>query len=162
LRSSGSHNKASRTLVLGIGNILLKDDGIGVHVARALQDMEVENVDDVQVIDGGTCPDVILSLEKVDRLIIVDAAEGECEPGTVYRFRPEDLPRESNLEAHSLHEVSFTESLQMLDNLGLKPDNIIIFGVQPREIDWGLEPSNELTERIPEIVRLVLEETRKC
>ncbi|MBL7120259.1 MAG: HyaD/HybD family hydrogenase maturation endopeptidase [Dehalococcoidia bacterium] len=159
--SSECHRKRPKIAVIGVGNLLLRDEGIGVHVVQALQGMDLENSGDVQVIDAGTSPDVVLSLEGVDKLIIIDAAEGHCEPGTVYCFRPEELPQES-AGIQSLHEVSFTQSLRILDNLGLKPKDIVIFGVQPKEIDWGLEPSVELTERIPEIVRLVLEETRKC
>jgi len=148
-------------VVVGVGNLLLKDEGIGVHVVQALQGMDLENSGDVQIVDGGTSPDVILSLEGVDKLIMIDAAQGHGEPGTVYCFRPEELPQERP-GIQSLHEVSFTQSLRILDNLGLKPKDIVIFGVQPKEIDWGLEPSVEVMAKIPDIVKLVLEETRKC
>lgn len=159
--SSEYRDKQPRIVVVGIGNLLLRDEGIGVHVVHALQGMDLENSGDVQMVDGGTSPDVVLSLEEVDKLIIIDAAEAHCEPGTVYCFRPEELPQES-AGVHSLHEVSFTQSLRILHNLGRKPKDIVIFGIQPKEIDWGLEPSVELAEKIPEIVRLVLEEMRKC
>ena len=146
---------------MGVGNLLLKDEGIGVHVAQALQEMGTGNGTDVQILDAGTSPDVLLSLEKVDKLIIVDAAEGGCEPGSVYRFRLDEAPQ-GNTEVHSLHEITFAQSLRMLDNLGLRPESTIVLGIQPKEIDWGLEPSVELARRIPEIVKLVLEETTKC
>ena len=139
----------------------MRDDGIGVHVVQALQGMDLENSGDVQIVDGGTSPDVVLSLEGMDKLIMIDAAEGHGEPGTIYCFRPEELPQERP-GIQSLHEVSFTQSLRILDNLGLKPKDIVIFGVQPKEIDWGLEPSAEVMAKIPDIVELVLEETRKC
>jgi hydrogenase maturation protease len=148
-------------VVAGIGNLLLKDEGIGVHVARALQEMDMAEAVDLQIVDGGTSPDVLLSLEKIDKLIIVDAARGSCEPGTVYRLRPEDLPQE-DIRVNSLHQVSLFKSLRILDHLGLKPKEVVIFGVEPKEIDWGLEPSVELTQKIPEVVKLVLEEVRKC
>lgn len=150
-----------RTAVVGVGNVLLKDEGLGVHVARALQEMGIEDGGALRVLDGGTSPDVVLSLDDVDRLIIIDAAEGDCEPGTVYRFRLEDISQQA-AAASSLHEVSFVQSLRILDTLGLRPKEVLIFGIQPKEVDWGLEPSVELAERIPEIARLVVEETTKC
>jgi hydrogenase maturation protease len=145
---------------VGVGNLLLKDEGIGVHVAHALKQMGLDNGRNLDILDGGTCPDVILSLDSVEKLIIVDAAEGNCEPGTIYRFRPGDVT--GRAEACSAHEVSLSHSLMMLDALGVKPKDVVIFGIQPKEVDWGLEPSVELAERIPEIARLVVEETTKC
>ncbi len=148
-------------MVLGMGNILLKDEGIGVHVVHALQETGLGNGDGLRLIDAGTCPDILLSLDAAERLIFVDAADGDCQPGTVYRFRPEDLHPE-NPAIQSLHEADLFQCLRMLDNLGLKPADIVIFGIQPKEIGWGLEPSTELAQRIPEIVRLILEETTQC
>jgi len=148
-------------VVVGIGNLLLKDEGIGVHVARALQEMDMAEAVDLQIVDGGTSPDVLLSSERIDKLVIVDAARGSCEPGTVYRLQPEDIPQE-DIGVNSLHQVNLSQSLRILDHLGLKPKDIVIFGVEPKEIDWGLEPSVELIQKIPEVVKLVLEEVKKC
>ena len=147
--------------MVGVGNLLLMDDGIGVHVAQALQQMDIDANRDLQILDGGTSPDVIFTLDQVDKLIIVDAAEGHCDPGTIYRFRPEELPHET-ADVHSLHEVSFSLTLRIMNRLGISPKDVVVFGVQPKEIDWGLQPSDVLTEKIPEIVGLVLEETKKC
>jgi hydrogenase maturation protease len=144
-----------------MGNLLLKDEGIGVHVAQAMQKAGLEHGSDLQIVDGGTSPDVLLSLDEVDKLIIIDAAKGDCEPGTIYRLGPEEIPQ-NNAGTTSLHEVSLTQSLQILDKFGLKPKKVVIFGIQPKEIDWGTEPSAELGQKIPEMVRLVLEEARKC
>ena len=161
MANSECRKKRPRIAVVGMGNLLLKDEGIGVHVAQAMQEAALENGSDLQIVDGGTSPDILLSLEEVDKLIIIDAARGDCEPGTIYRLGPEEIPQ-NNAGMTSLHEVSFTQSLQILDKLGLKPKKVVIFGVQPKEIDWGTEPSAELGQKIPEMVRLVLEEARKC
>jgi len=160
LESTESLSGGPRVAVLGVGNLLLKDEGIGVHVAHTLKEMGLDSGANLNILDAGTCPDVILSLDSVDKLIIVDAAEGNCEPGTIYRFRPGDVA--SSAEACSAHEMSFSHSLMMLDVLGAKPKDVVIIGVQPKEVDWGLEPSVELAQRIPDIVRLVVEETKKC
>ena len=150
----GGHRQ--KVAVVGIGNVLLKDEGIGVHVAQALQKL-VPSDGDLEVIDGGTSPDVFLHLQGIDKLIVIDAAQAGGEPGTVYRFHPESLPPDS-VCLTSVHQIGLPQSLKLMDSYGLKPEEIVLFGVEPKEIDWGLEPSAELVQKIPEIVKLILEE----
>lgn len=164
MASSECLEKQPRVAVVGIGNLLLRDEGIGVHVAQRLQEVgggDVEDRANLQVVDGGTCPDILLTLGQLDKLIVVDAAEGGGEPGAVYRLSIEDLQLDTR-ESNSLHDVDFLDSLRVMETLGIGPKDVVVFGIQAKEIDWGLEPSVELTEKIPEIVGLVLEETRKC
>ncbi len=69
-------------MIVGVGNILLKDEGIGVHVVRALQEMSLASPKgEVEVVDGGTSPSAFDTAEGADKLIIVDAARGGGEPG---------------------------------------------------------------------------------
>lgn len=147
--------ESKRVAVVGVGNLVLKDEGIGVHIAHALQELDLP--DGVAVIDGGTSPDVLDYLEPADKLIIIDAAEAGGTPGTIYRFHPDDLTLETG-ELISLHELGLMSSLKMMSLLGKAPQEIIIIGVQPKEIDWGMELSPELQEKVPEIVRIVLTE----
>jgi hydrogenase maturation protease len=147
---------SNRIAVVGVGNLLLKDEGIGIHVVRALQESPLP--DGVVVIDGGTSPDVLDYLEPADKLVIIDAAEAGGEPGAIYRFRPDDVTLETG-EAISLHELGLISSLKTMSLLGKTPPEVIIIGIQPKEIDWGMELSPELKEKVPEIVRVVLKET---
>lgn len=140
-----------------MGNILLQDEGIGVHVAHTLQEMPLE--EGVEVIDGGTSPNIIPLVEGADKLIVVDAALGGGEPGTIYRFNPEDIAAES-ASPISAHQMSFVENLKLMKGLGIEPGEVVIIGVEPKEMGWGLEPSPELRKRIPEIVRVVLQEAQ--
>lgn len=147
-----------RIVIVGVGNVLLKDEGIGVHVARALREMGLTSPDhDVQVIDGGTSPDALDDAEGADKLIIVDAAQGGGEPGTIYRFQPDDVSAEPRLLA-SLHDLGLLDSLRMMELAGRQPRETVIMAVEPAEIDWGLELTPVLQERLPEIVRRVIEE----
>ena len=83
-------------MIVGVGNVLLKDEGIGVHVVRALQEMSLASPNgEVEVVDGGTSPSAFDSAEGADKLIIVDAARGGGEPGTVYRFTPDEVSGET-------------------------------------------------------------------
>ncbi|OGN95386.1 MAG: hypothetical protein A2Z77_03900 [Chloroflexi bacterium RBG_13_51_36] len=139
--------------VVGIGNVLLRDEGIGCHVVHALEESALA---DVEIIDGGTCPDVLQLLGDADKLVIVDAVEGGGMPGQIYRFRPEDITLERKLVL-SLHDTSLTDSLRLMQlwhNVG----ETVIIGVEPRELSWGLELSPELQERMPQIIHAILEE----
>jgi len=147
--------------VIGIGNVLLRDEGIGIHVIEAVKQALGEDTKDVCLLDAGTSPDVLLTVEPVKKLIIVDAAFGDCEAGSIYRFQIDDITATGG-QMRSMHEISLGDWLHLRQTLGLGPEEVILFGLQPKEIDWGIEPSPEVAERIPEMVNLVLEEARKC
>jgi hydrogenase maturation protease len=139
--------------VVGIGNVLLRDEGIGCHVVHALKRVPLP---DVELIDGGTCPDALDLLGDVDKLIIVDAVKGGGVPGQIYRFRPEDITPEQK-PALSLHDTSLIDCLKLIrlcHNIG----ETVIIGVEPRELSWGLELSPELQEKMPRIMDAILEE----
>ncbi len=139
--------------VLGIGNVLLRDEGIGCHVVHALEGIPLP---DVEIIDGGTCPDVVQFLEGADKLVIVDAVKGGGTPGQIYRFHLEDITLEQKLFL-SLHDVGSVDSL-MLMQLWHKTGEAVIIGVEPRDINWGLELSPELQEKMPQIIDAILAE----
>jgi hydrogenase maturation protease len=139
--------------VLGVGNILLKDEGIGCHVVQALEKIPLP---DVKVVDGGTCPDVVQFLDDADKLIVVDAAKGGGIPGQVYRFHLDDIFL-GEKPFLSLHDMGLADNL-MLTKLVHNVGETVIIGIEPKEIDWGLELSPELQERIPQIIELILAE----
>ena len=139
--------------VLGIGNILLKDEGIGCHVVHALEGIPLP---DVQIMDGGTCPDVVQLLEDTDKLVVVDAVKGGGMPGQIYRFHLEDVTLEQK-PFLSLHDIGLVDNL-MLMKLRHSIGETVIIGVEPREIEWGLELSPELQEKIPRIIDAILAE----
>ena len=147
-----------RTVIVGVGNVLLKDEGIGVHVVRALQEMSLASPKgEVEVVDGGTSPDAFDSAEGADKLIIVDAACGGGEPGTIYRFAPDDVSGEPKFLA-SLHDLGLLDSLRMMEAVGDPPRDTVIIGVEPAEVDWGLELTPVLRGKLPDVVRRVVEE----
>ena len=142
-----------RKFVVGIGNVLLMDEGIGCHVARALESVPVP---DAEVIDGGTCPDVLQLVADADKVVIVDAVRGGGLPGQIYRFRPEDIEMEEK-RVLSLHDIGLIDSLK-LTQLRHSVGETVIIGVEPRELGWGLELSPELQEKMPQIIDVVLDE----
>ncbi|MGA7677796.1 MAG: HyaD/HybD family hydrogenase maturation endopeptidase [Dehalococcoidia bacterium] len=142
--------------VLGIGNLLLKDEGVGVHMVQKLTGI----VDDanVNIIDAGTYPD-FLSLvdDSTDKLIIIDAVKAGNKPGTIYRLTLDDLDLDS-VPPISLHDIGVSDSLKMMALLNRQPKSMVVIGIEPKTIDFGLEPSPEVEDKLSEMIKLVLQE----
>lgn len=155
--NSGLLNRMEKIVVLGTGNELYKDEGIGVHVARILQTQQSLFGVDIEVIDGGTSPDICYLLDDVDKLVIVDAVKGGCEPGAIYRFTPEHIVNEKGIVT-SIHQMGILENLSLMELTGRKPGETVIIGVEPFELGPGLELSHELNELVPKIIETVLGE----
>jgi len=146
-----------KTVVLGAGNELFKDEGVGVHAIRILQTKLPSSVGNVEFIDSGTSPDIWTLIDGADKLVIVDAVRGGCEPGTIYRFTPQQIVAERGVTT-SLHQMGILENLSLMEFVGNKPGETVIIGVEPYELEPGLELSAKLQERMPKIIQTVLRE----
>jgi hydrogenase maturation protease len=141
------------TLVLGIGNLLLSDEGVGVHVVRALAQRELPS--GVAVVEAGTAfLDVLSDIAQADRILLVDAMEGGGTPGTVYRV-PFDQCRHPGMLA-SLHGLDLSRVLFMAGN-DRKP-LITVFGIEPARIEWGMELSSAVRCALPAVEEALYEE----
>ena len=145
------------TIILGAGNELMKDEGVGVHLVRILQNEPRLPTLNVITMDIGTSPDFAHLIEGVQKLIIVDAVKGGCEPGTIYRFTHDQIESEFALTT-SLHQVGLLENLRMMELTGSEPDETVVIGIEPAEVGLGLELSHELEHQMPKLVRTVLQE----
>ena len=145
-----------RITILGIGNLLLKDEGVGIHIIQEL-DSKIDDMN-VNVVDGGTSPDITSLVDgRVDKLIIIDAVKADDRPGTVYRFVPDDLAAGS-VSPISLHEIGVLDSLKIMTLLDSQPKSTVIIGIEPKTIDYGIGLSPEVDEKLPEVINLVLKE----
>ncbi|MBN1160507.1 MAG: HyaD/HybD family hydrogenase maturation endopeptidase [Dehalococcoidales bacterium] len=144
-----------RIVVIGVGNLLQKDEGVGIHAIRSLQEMDL--LADVKLVDGGTSPDLIAYTMAGEKMIIIDCASAGGEPGEIYRFNPEDLEA-GRSRLTSAHEMGVVENLKLMEITGNKPKETVIIGVEPAEIGWGMELSETLEKKLPEVVRMVLGE----
>ncbi len=143
-------------LVLGLGNILLRDEGVGVRVVEAMGLMDLPG--DVELFDGATAGlDLLDTLAERRKVIAIDAMDADCEPGTVLRLKPENLSRRRN-PAVSLHEIGLLETLAAADLLGIAPRDVVILGVKPFDTGCGLDLSCEIRGLVPRIVELVMTE----
>jgi len=148
-----------RTVVLGVGNLLLQDEGVGVHLAQALQAQPLPP--GVEVLDAGTAVwETLMVLGEVDQLILLDAAHGGEEPGTIYRFRPEDIsPSEQTML--SLHQIDLLQALRMAELAGWQARQVLILGIEPATIGWGMHLSAVLAERLGALVEAVRAEVQR-
>ncbi len=158
---------AGRILVLGLGNILLKDEGIGVHVAQKLQQMTLPY--NVEVIDGGTAGlDVLLLARGVERLVVIDALRAGKETGTIYKaqLKLEECDKLEQILSDgnkiSLHQAGLIDALAAVRKMDYAPKEIVIIGVEPEKIDWGLELTDKVRQRLAEIIDMVIKETENA
>ncbi len=153
-----AENHLPRTVVIGFGNLLLKDEGVGIHIIQSMHELSLEGSGELMIMDGATCPDVLYLLpDGVDKLIVVDAVKGGGKPGDIYRFTPTDLTF-SRGTITSVHQLGLVEGLRGLELLDANPKEVIIIGVEPKEIDWGLEISPELKKILPQVIDLLVKE----
>jgi hydrogenase maturation protease len=148
----------TRTLVLGIGNILLRDEGVGVRVIEAMRHLPLP--EGIELLDGGTSgADLVDAVADRTKVIVIDAVRTDRKPGTILRFSADDLVREAE-GTLSLHEFGLLETLTAARLLACAPKQVVIFGIQPKEIGTGLELSAEVAEVLPEVIELVLAEAQ--
>ena len=144
-----------KILIVGIGNLLCRDEGIGVHVIQEMEKMKLS--EHIELLDIGTSTmDLISYLDGVKKLIVIDAMRAGGKPGTIYKCKPEDLIPKGE-ESVSLHDIGVIETLSMARKMGMEIETVII-GVEPQIMDWGMELTEEVKNKIPLIIEAVLRE----
>jgi hydrogenase maturation protease len=144
-------------LVVGLGNILLRDEGVGVRLAeRLLERYEVPG--EVEVLDGGTSGmELIHTIADRDALIVCDAVRSELPPGTVLRFMGDELPAFFRTKI-SPHQLGLSDVLATLSLLGRTPPRITLIGVVPQDLDLGIELSPRIDSALDEALALLVAE----
>jgi len=146
-----------KTLILGVGNLLLSDEGVGVRVIERLL-AEYDLPEQVQVLDGGTLGlDLLYYLEGVENLLIIDAVEMESEPGELLRMEGEDVPAFLSVKM-SPHQIGIPDMLFAAKLRDLYPRNVVLWGVQPAKLDVGMELSPLINAKIDVLVGKTLAE----
>jgi hydrogenase maturation protease len=149
-------NARKPVLVLGIGNVLLADEGIGIHVIEELQKIPLP--ENVEIADGGTSgADLIDILAEREKVIIVDSVQTDDKAGTIRKFTLDNLWNTSN-NAVSLHNVGISETIRMTEILGCKPGEVIFLGIKPEIVSCGLKLSKNLSRKISKIIESILTE----
>lgn len=145
------------TLVLGLGNSLMSDDGFGVKAVTELSS-RYRFSGDIRLLDGGTLGlDLLPRLEGVKNLLIIDALEMRVPPGGVSRLEGDAVPR-AFASKLSVHQMGVQDLLAVAELQGHLPDRLVVWGVQPQSVEMGLELTPAVAAALPEVVRGVLTE----
>ncbi len=158
--ANATFNVDRSTLILGLGNPLQADDGVGIRVIEELEKRALPA--HVEVMDGGT-PGVglINLLEGRARVIIVDAAEMGRPPGAIARFGPDEVKLTGSSQRFSAHRSGVADALELANALKLKMPDIVIYGVQPGYVGWRQELSEPVAAAIPALIEAIIKETQE-
>jgi hydrogenase maturation protease len=147
----------NHTLVLGIGNTLLSDEGTGVHMLDYLRE-HFPDLPCVEYLDGGTLSFTLAAwIEEAGNLIVVDAAELQSAPGTTQVFRGEAMDRFAGKTKRSVHEVSLGDLLSIAHLTGMLPANRALIAIQPERVDWGSGLSDTVAQALPGAAQLAVD-----
>jgi hydrogenase maturation protease len=144
--------------VLGLGNVLMGDDGLGPAVIRAFEDA-YDAGPNVDLVDVGT-PGLDLSpwLTDADRVVIVDTVKSELPPGTVRRYDKADLLRHAPAARVGPHDPGVKEALLALDFAGRGPREVTLIGVVPSRTELSLDLSPDVAAAVPAALRAIVDE----
>ncbi|MHA1229835.1 MAG: hydrogenase maturation protease [Candidatus Helarchaeota archaeon] len=148
-----------KILIMGIGNVLLSDDGFGVHVVHKLKNLQEQDKFDknIEIVDGGAAGiDILYYIEDQDILIFVDAIKGGNEPGYIYEFRINNLNLFKEIKITSLHDLELTSVLKIAKEMGTLPKNTYLVGVEPENYtQFSMELTPKIKEKIDEIIDII-------
>lgn len=139
-------------LIAGLGNVLLGDDGVGVHAVRALMQDPVEGAEIMEI--GCAVLDALGIFEEAEVVLALDAVQAGKAPGTIYEVRPDDA-NWGRLKG-SIHDLGLREALGMIKP-ELRPD-VVVLGVEPEVIDYGMELSEKVKAVLPRFIETVRED----
>ena len=144
-------------IILGVGNLLLSDEGFGVHVIKLLEE-RYAFPQNISVVDGGVLGLNLLGvISEADHLIIIDAVKNGEAPGSIYRIHGTDIPERFRAK-NSLHQVDLLETLTFCQFLDQMPETVII-GVEPEDIETLIvELTPTTAEKIEKVIRMILSE----
>ncbi len=153
-------DRAPRVVVLGVGNVLMSDEGVGVHCVSALE-AGYSFPPSVRCVDGGTSTQVLLDdLEDLDYLIIIDAVSAGARPGSFVRLEGDEVPHAFTTKL-SPHQIGIADLLATLSFIGRAPRRVVLLGVEPERLAFDLELSPVVAGGLPELCAQVVAELER-
>lgn len=147
-----------RVVVLGLGNLLRQDEGVGLHVVRALS--AAPFADRAELVDGGPAMlEALSQWREIDKLVVIDAVRAGREPGSIARVVLRQVAEQPS-PVLALNEQELLEGLALLRRLGVKVGEIVVYGVEPKATDWGTELSDTVSACLPQLAEQVEREIR--
>ncbi|MDF9409420.1 MAG: Hydrogenase 2 maturation protease [Pelotomaculum sp. PtaB.Bin013] len=149
-----------RVVVIGVGNLLLGDDGAGIHAINELKKDSFPAC--VKIVDGGTAGiDLLYWLEDAGYAVIIDCLEAGEEPGAIFRIPAEEIAFDSSDQIISLHDLNLQEVLHIANQLGKLPPTII-YGIQPGEITFNDQLSHAVNKALPSLINSIKKEINQA
>ena len=149
--------KLTNTLILGIGNTLLRDEGAGIHALNLLQSSHPD-LQNLTYIDGGTLSFTLAAyIEDCDNLVVFDAAELKAPPGTVRTMAGGAMDAFLGAARRSPHEVGLLDLFDIARLTESLPENRALIGIQPASIEWGMSPTPAVAKGLPLAVEHAVE-----
>jgi hydrogenase maturation protease len=143
-----------KTMVLGIGNIIMGDEGFGLHVIRRLK--EIGMPDNIILEEGGVGGFELLgSLQGIEKLVVVDIMMLPLPPGELKVFEPGDLPTEPGKAIVSFHQIGVLELVNIWGMMGNKEPEVTFIVTCPHNIDWGTELSEPLKPAVEKAANMI-------
>lgn len=140
------------TVVVGVGNTLMSDDGIGPCVIEAMRE-KLAGREDVELVDAGTGGmNVVHAIAGRDKAVIVDCALMGAKSGAIKRFTPEEARSVKHVSAVSFHDIDIFKVLEVSSQLGERPGEVVLFGIEPETIERGMGISDALEKHMAEYV----------
>ncbi|MBW1868053.1 MAG: HyaD/HybD family hydrogenase maturation endopeptidase [Deltaproteobacteria bacterium] len=152
-----TNSNIKHIMVLGVGNLLLTDEGVGIHAIETLLE-RYEFPENVSIEDGGVLGMNLLGIiSEADQLIVVDAIKNGGAPGALHRLAGDEIPKRI-LAKNSLHQVDLLEALTLCQALDNVPETVIV-GVEPEDIETlSLELTPPVQEKMDDLIAMVLRE----
>lgn len=146
-------------VVLGMGNVLRRDEGLGIRALERLQEQYALPAG-VRLVDGGTLGlDLLSYLEDADRVLVLDAALTDGPPGTLIRVAGDDAPAYFGIRT-SPHEIALPDLLAVAKLRGTTPPELVVLGMHPESIELGWELSDAVTAALGDLVKAAVAELR--
>jgi hydrogenase maturation protease len=146
--------------LLGLGSILMRDDGVGVHAVKAVQE-RFEVPPELDIVDGGTAGlDLLPFLEGRDRVLFVDAVDFGQEPGFIGELVNDAIPAFFSKDKASLHHIGLADVLATAQLLNIVPEEICLIGIQPMDIELGLELTDVMQGKLDLLVSRIADKLR--
>ena len=151
-----SNTEPKRRVVLGLGNILNRDEGLGIQALQLL-DTQLGDHPDLELLDGGVLGlNLLMIVEECSHLLILDAVNARKPAGTLIELVKKDIPLFAGIKL-SEHQVTFQEVLGLASIRGFLPENLYIIGLQPDDLSIGLGVSPIIEKMLPQVVNKAIE-----
>lgn len=149
-----------KVTIVGVGNVLLQDEGVGVHAIEKLR-ARYKFPENVEIIDGGTMGlDLLPFVENTDKLLLIDAVDLKEKPGTIGIIEDKDIPAVIKTKI-SPHQIGLNDLLSVMKLLENEPENITVIGMQPGNIQTGTELSTQVRQNLDNLISAIIEKLRQ-